>query len=237
MKLTRLLALALCAALMSFGAAGASAEEGDRPIRIEGQKEGERDVPRDVKRESDAPREVKRESDAPRDVKRESDAPRDVKRESDSPRDGQREGQPEGGLPEAVFGFNGNVRAVVVEKGLENNAFIKVNAINKVWEGANKAKAPRLLVGKTIEIRPMPAAHGEGEARGNEQREIQAAFINKLRPKLDGNLNIRHAEGNVFFITELTPDQRVLAIGERAFEGREGGHKEGERRIINPERK
>lgn len=205
MKLTRLLALALCAAFVMFGAAGASAEEGDRPILIEGQKEGARDGEREVPREG-----------------------------SDAPRDGQREGQPEGGLPEAVFGFNGNVRAVVVEKGLENNAFIKVNLINKVWENVNKAKAPRLLVGKTIEIRPMPLRDGEGEARGAEQREIQAAFINKLRPKLEGNLNIRHAEGNVFFITELTADQRVLAVGEH---GVEGGHREGDRRVIVPERR
>ncbi len=239
MKLTDLLALALCAAVLSWPAATVSADE-DRPLPKTDRKEGDREKKPDAPREGqdkpregrDAPREgqdrPREGGDAPREGQDRPREGRDAPREGqDRPREGRdapREGQA-GRLPEGLIGFNGNVRVVVVEKGREANAALKVMAVNKVYEEANKARAPRELVGRVIEIRPIPGRDGAGAA---QQRELQAAFIQRLRPKLEGDLNLRHAEGNVFFITELTQEQRAFAAGQ--FEG-----ERGERREQRPE--
>ena len=102
--------------------------------------------------------------------------------------------------PQAVLGFNGEVRGVVLEEGHENTITFKVARVVRVWPNANKAENPEALVGRTIAIGPA--------------NDLHARFLSKLSARHEVTLEIRGGERNRFVITELTQEQRNSATAD-----------------------
>jgi hypothetical protein len=138
----------------------------------------------------------------------------------------------EGGLPEGVRGFSGQVRGVVAEKSGDNAFAFRVARVLQVWKN-NKATVPELLGGLTVLVRPRWA-----QVDGGAWRPVAShvAFIAGLRAGQEMTLEIVNDEGERFAILELSGEQRERAGGgdgekrERAVEREREG--EGERREI-----
>jgi len=124
-------------------------------------------------------------------------------------------------LPEAVRGFSGQVRGVVVQKGERHTFLFKVGRVLKVWE-KNAAKNPEALVGLTITVGPQWVKGDDGKGRPSE---AQVAFINKLKVGDEMNLEVRNSERDAFVILELSAEQRQA--GEKKNEGGKPAGAEG----------
>ncbi|MHC4914356.1 MAG: FecR domain-containing protein [Planctomycetota bacterium] len=136
----------------------------------------------------------------------------------------RKEGEREGALPAGVIGFSGSVRGVVVAKNEKGFTF-KVGRVLRTWEG-NKAPRPNDLVGMTLKVGPR------WEKKHGKRRPVFAhvVFIHHVvKPGAEMNLDIKHAERDVFMILELSGDQREL-VEKVVHEMRKKRHREGEKR-------
>jgi len=110
-------------------------------------------------------------------------------------------------LPEGVHGFSGMVRGTVLAKGEKHTFLFKVHEVLKVWEN-NKAKHPKALAGKTVNVGPRWVKGEGGKWRPNE---LHVAFIKKLEVGHEGPLEIKNSERDHFAILELSGEQREQA--------------------------
>jgi len=127
-------------------------------------------------------------------------------------------------LPEGLRGFSGQVRGVVTARG-DGHFLFKVGRVLKVWEG-NKARTPQALVGRTVKVGPR----WEKTKRGKWRKvKLHVMFIKRLKAGAEMTLEIRHAEGDVFQILELSDEQRRSAHGGGDADRPPGAeHREGE---------
>ena len=127
----------------------------------------------------------------------------------------EQQGQAEA-LPEGVRGFSGRVRGVVKSKEEDVRILFKVARVLDVWDGS-KAREPELLAGKTVRVGPGGRKEESGEWH---PAEAQLAFIRKLQPGQELNLDVQNQEGDAFVILELSEDQRA-AVREEGGKPRE----------------
>jgi hypothetical protein len=112
-------------------------------------------------------------------------------REKKSAADKPREGDKKDGERRSFVGFAGQVRGVVGDRG-DTWFALKVARVLKVWKGSGEG-----LAGKTIKIRA-----------GND---LQARFIQRLEEGEELSIEVKHVDGDLFEITELTDEQRERA--------------------------
>jgi hypothetical protein len=107
-------------------------------------------------------------------------------------------GTESGKVPDGGKGYIGYLKGAIVsnEKGI---AKLKVSAVLEVDKNSAASK-PDSLIGQEIRVAP---GHGGGGVN-----DVQAAFVRGLDIGEEVTLQLKHHEGDLFLIMELTQEQR-----------------------------
>jgi len=102
-------------------------------------------------------------------------------------------------LPDPVRGFSGMIRGKVTGKQ-DAHITLTVDEVVQVWS-TSKAENPKKLLGQIVLV----------DARGNDGQPVASAtrYVASLKVGETVSLDVRHAQGDVFSILDLTAEQRT----------------------------